>query len=178
MSGALPIIPPIAFRWSGEAFEPSTPYQARLADRHLVGGQVYLLVEHEERSMNQHRWYFAAIREAWQSLPEEMSKRLPSPEHLRRYALIKAGFADSRSIVASSRLEAQKLAAFMRPLDEFSVVDGSGSTVIHSTARSQSHRAMDKHEFRRSIEAVLDVVAGMLGTTRQDLMDAGERPAA
>jgi hypothetical protein len=108
---------------------------------------------------------FAALKEAHNSLPDETAERLPTPEHLRKFALIKTGFADSRSLACSSRAEALRIAAFMRPADEFSVVTIEGAVVTVWTAKSQSVRAMGKAEFTASKDAVLAYVASLIGTT-------------
>jgi len=154
-------IPPIAFTWDGDSMVPRHP---RLADRHFVVGETYTLEPREDRSSASHRHYFAAIKEAHDSLPEEAADRLPSPEHLRKFCLIKAGYRDERSIVCSSKAEAQRLAAWVRPMDEFAIVAVQGATVIQWTAKSQSVRAMGKAEFEASKDAVLNVIASLIGT--------------
>lgn len=150
----------MAFRWTGEAMEPLHP---RLADKHFVVGERYMLVPHEERSAASHAHYFASIAEYHNSLPDELALLHPTPDHLRRFALIKAGFHDSHSIVASSKAEAQRIAAFIKPADAFAVVLVEGATVTRYTARSQSMRAMGKAEFARSKDAVLLYLADLLG---------------
>ena len=82
-------IPPIPMRWEGDVMRPRS---ARLADKHFVVGMTYRLVEHQERSTATHNHYFAAINEAWQSLPDHLMAEYPSPEHLRKKMLIRAGY--------------------------------------------------------------------------------------
>lgn len=154
---------PMAFRWTGEAFEP-LPRFVRACDDTFAIGEVHTLEVTEDRSGPSHRHYFAAIREAWMSLRDDAADRLRSPEALRKFALIRAGYADSTSMVASSKAEAQRLAAFMRPMDEFAVITVEGATVTRWTAKSQSMRAMGKKDFQASKEAVLGILADMLGT--------------
>jgi hypothetical protein len=158
--------PPIICRWDGEAFVPAGRF-ARIADQHYVVGETYRLVEHQDRSAKSHKHFFAEINEAWQSLPERYAGQpwAQSPEHLRRYALIKAGFCDAQTFVASSRAEAIRLAAFLRPVDEYAIVTTEGATVTRYTAKSQSMRAMGKRVFQESKTAVLDVLADMLDVT-------------
>lgn len=158
--------PPMAFDWDGEAMIPRHP---RLADRHFVIGETYRLAVQEDRSSASHRHYFTAIAEAHANLSDAWAQRLPTPEHLRRYALIKAGIADSHTLVASSKAEAQRLAAFIRPVDEFAVVTVEGCTVTRYVAKSQSYRAMGKADFHASKDAVLSIVAVMIGVTPGDL---------
>lgn len=154
---------PIPFQWQGDAFTPM-PGHARRCDEAFVVGQVYHLIEQEDRSAASHRHFFACINAAWENLPEAAAAQLPTPEHLRKYALIKAGYADSRTMIAASKAEAQRLAAFIRPMDTFAVVVVSEATVTVWTARSQSVKAMGKREFQDSKDKVLDVIAALIGT--------------
>ena len=167
-------IPPLEFACDGEAMIPRRP---TLADKHYVVGLDYRLVPHEERSMRSHRYFFASVKEAWQNLPEDLAERFATPDHLRRYALIKAGYRDERSIVASSKAEALRVAAFIRPMDEFAGVAVRDAVVTGYEAKSQSTRAMGKAEFRASLDKVLDIVAGMIGTSRDTLAANADRAA-
>lgn len=166
---------PLWFKWNGEVMRPLNP---RAADRQYVIGESYRLEHREERSEASHRQYFAALHEAWMNLPDDMAASLPTSEHLRKYALIRAGFRDERSIIANSKAEALRLAAFVKPMDEYAIVSVSGSAVVVLTAKSQSIRAMGKAEFQRSKDAVLDLVAGLLGSSRDEIVGAGESAAA
>ena len=162
---------PVPYRWNGEAFEPLSRFKAE-CDRVFAIGEVHVLEPHEERSGASHRFYFAAIREAWMNLSDEMAQRFRSPEALRKYALIRAGYADSTSHVAGSKAEAQRLATFIQPIDEFAIVTVEGATVTRFTAKSQSLRAMGKREFENSKNAVLDIIAEMIGVTAGELVKA------
>lgn len=168
-------IPPLRFDWTDEGvMRPKIP---RLADKHYVVGLEYMLVPHEERSMRSHRFYFASVNEAWKNLPEDMAERYQTSDHLRKWALIKAGYRDERSIVAASKAEAQRIAAFVRPMDEYAIVRVSEAVVTIYTAKSQKMRAMGKDQFRASIDAVLDVVSQMIGTTPAALAANAEQAA-
>ncbi len=159
---------PLPFRWTGEAFEP-LPRARRACDEAFVIGEVYTLAEEKARSSNSHRHYFAMVNEAWATLPEHMAAQFPTAEHLRKFALIRTGFADSRQIVAASKAEALRLAAFIRPLDEYGLVTVEGAVVTHWTAQSQSTRAMGGNLFQESKSAVLDYIAGLSGAQAGDL---------
>lgn len=159
---------PVHCVWDGEAFAP-LPRFAKLCDREFVIGQPYPLVVQEERSQAAHNHYFAAIQEGWKNLREDVAERFPTAEHLRKYALCKAGFADERSIVCASKAEAQRIAAFVRPMDEYAVIVVRDATIRVFTAKSQSMRAMGKADFSASKEAVLDIVSGMIGVKAGDL---------
>ena len=159
---------PIAAQWTGDSFVP-VPRFRRECDARFVVGQNYVLEEREERSSASHRFYFAQVNDLWQSLPEEYGDRFPTSEHLRRYALIRAGFRDEMTMVASSKAEARRIVTFMRPADEYAVVTSKDAIVVRWTAKSQSLRAMDKATFRASADAVLEVIAEMVGVSPDSL---------
>ena len=162
---------PVPFRWDGEAMVPLAGF-GRRCDQLFVVGEVYRLIEEHERSSASHRHYFAAINEAWQNLPDKLAERFPTAEHLRKFALIKTGYHDSRQFVASSKAEALRLAAFLRPVDEYSLVTVAGAVVTVWTAQSQSTKAMGKKTFQESKDHVLDFVAVLIGTDAESLRRA------
>ena len=161
--------PPMYFTYDGEAMIPKV---GRLADRHYVVGETYCLIPHEDRSIASHRHYFASINEAHQNLPEELAERLPTPEALRKYALVRAGYRDERSIACASKAEAQRVAAFIKPMDEFAIVTVEEATVTVYTPKSQSMRAMGKKVFAESKDAVLRIISEMIGTDAATLNQA------
>lgn len=166
---------PVICIWDGEALVPAGPVWARRADQQWVVGERYQVELRQDRSAASHRHFFAAIHEAWQNLPEDAAERFQTSEHLRKWALIRAGYRDERTIVASSKAEAQRLAAFIRPMDDYAVVLVSGAVVKVCTAKSQSVKAMGRKEFEESKAKVLDVIAGLLGTTADALrQNAGQ----
>jgi len=140
-------------------------------------GEVYRLELASQRSQATHNHYFAAIADAWDNLPEGLAEQLPTAEHLRKYALIKAGYHDERSIVTSSKAQAQRLAAFVKPMDEYAVVVVSRCVVTVYTAKSQSMRAMGARAFNASKQKVLDVIAGLIGTSSDELQQAAGKAA-
>jgi hypothetical protein len=140
---------PVTFAWDGDAMVP-LPRFARLCDRRFVVGETYPLDVAEPRSRASHNHYFAAIHDAWLNLREEFADDFPSDEHLRKWCLIRAGFCDKRSIVCASRAEAQRVAAFMKPMDPYAVVSVSEAVVTVYTAQSQSIKAMGAKVFRRA----------------------------
>lgn len=160
--------PPLPCLWDGEAFVPLARF-AKVADRHYVVGETYPLVVEEGRSGVSHRHYFASLTEAWKNLPETQAERFPTSEHLRKFALIHCGYADERSIACHSSAEAERVAAFVKPMDDFAVVVTNTTVVKVFTAKSQSTKAMGAKDFQRSKQAVLDYVAGMIGVTPEAL---------
>lgn len=158
----------IHFRWDGEAMVP-LPRFARVADRQFVIGEEYELVEHHERSSASHRHLFALIKEAWINLPERDAERFPSAEHLRKYALIKAGHVDVQTIACSSQAEALRWAEVMRRTDPYSLVVVSAGSVAIYTAKSISGRSLDKADFQKVKERALGVLAELIGADPAEL---------
>jgi hypothetical protein len=126
MSAALPYV------WDGAALHP-LPAFANAAGASLPVGGVVAMAPAELRSPPSHRHYFACVREAWVNLPEEHAARFASDEHLRKYALIKSGYRDERSIVCASKAEARRIAAFIRPTLDYAVVLVEGPVIIQFT---------------------------------------------
>ena len=162
--------PPVPLAYHGEGtFKVTSPYWANLADRHFAVGEVVSMIRHEHRSSASHNYFFAAVADAHANLPDDIAVRFPSPDSLRRWALIQAGFCDQHTFACASKAEAQRLAAFIKPIDEYSVVVAKEATVTRYTARSQSMKAMGKKDFELSKEGVLDAIAKLIGTSRKAL---------
>lgn len=162
------------FEWDGTAMHPLRP---RVADAEFVIGQKYLLEEIQDRSMNSHRFYFVALTESWRNLREDQADRFPTVESLRKHALIQTGWRDERTLVAGSKQGAQKLAAFIKPLDEHAVIVVRDFVVRVWTARSQSMKAMGKQDFQRSKDDVLAFVSDMVGVTPATLSENAGKAA-
>lgn len=159
---------PLMLQYHGEGeFRAPTGYWAREADKQFIVGEHYRLAEHHGRSTATHNHYFAAICSAWETLPDDLAAEYPSPEHLRKKMLVKAGYADERSIVCASKAEAQRVAAFIKPMDDFCVVIVREAVVRVYNAKSQSHKAMGKQAFAESKEKVLEAVDKLLGVDRE-----------
>jgi hypothetical protein len=155
------------YRYEGEGeFRAVSAYWARRADLAYVVGETYQLVEHHDRSANSHRHFFARIAEAWSNLPDQLLEIYPTSEHLRKKALIWKGYRDERTIVATSGAEALRLAAFVKPMDDFAVVTVKDAVVRVWTAKSQSVKAMGAKEFQASKSDVLDFCDDLLGVER------------
>lgn len=167
-------VPPIPMTWDGDAFVPASAHWARLADKHFVVGQTYPLEVREDRSSASHRQYFSCINEAWQNLPDHLAERFATPDHLRKYALIKTGWRDERSIACSSKAEALRLSVFVRAMDDFAIVTVSEAVITVYTAKSQSLKAMGKADFQKSKDDVLGLLASMIGTNADELRKAGK----
>jgi hypothetical protein len=172
MTGPIPCI------WTGAVYQPlNARFVAKAAEAHGAG-EVVTLAPVEDRSAASHRQYFASINEAWQNLPDDLAERYPTADHLRKAALIRAGYRDERTFACNSRKEAIRLAAFLRPIDDYALVTLSGTVVVVYTAKSQSMRAMGKATFEKSKDDVLNALAAMIGVTTSALHQAANDTTA
>lgn len=153
---------PIAFRWDGEAMVP-LPRFTKVCDTEFVCGETYILEAHEERSSKTHRHLFAQLADAWANLPENYEGRFPTPEHFRKWLLIKAGYANHMQHVCGSRNEASRLRAAISPMDPYAIVTQDSCVVDVFTAQSMSTRAMDKKTFQAAKTRVFELIDEMLG---------------
>lgn len=152
---------PMLFEWNGEAMVPARRFH-NIANATFTVGEVYRMEAQEQRSLISHNHYFATLQQIWETLPERYGDHIPSVEHMRKWALIRTGFRDERSIVCASKAEAERVAAFVKPMDDFAIVIAHEASVLVYTAKSQSMKAMGAKEFQRSKEAVLDYCQGMI----------------
>ena len=159
---------PILATWDGDNFQPLRRFRKTCDALFIIGCRYRVQIE-EERSAKSHAHFFATLHDLWLSLPDDQAERFQSVEALRKYALIKGGFADSRQFVAASKAEAQRLAAFIRPCDEYALIQVREATVTVWTAQSQSRKAMGAKDFQRSKEAVLEYASSLIGVSPSQL---------
>ena len=142
--------PALTYQWDGESMRPVGRYASE-ADRHFVIGARYRLEEVSERSDISHRHEFAWLREAFNNLPEALADQFPTVEHLRKRALIQAGFYHERVTDCGSNAAALRVAVMARDLDEFAYAVVRGPLCVVRTAESQSRRMMDKARFQHLV---------------------------
>lgn len=152
--------PPEPFLWDGEVMRPLRP---KRADAFYTVGERYIMAPISQRSDATHKHEFAWLREAWMSLPESLADQYPTSEHLRKRALIDAGYYNESITDVGSNAAALRVAAAFRAIDDFSLVIVRGPIVVRRTAKSQSRRAMVAKEFQESKTAIMEVVAKLLG---------------
>jgi hypothetical protein len=159
---------PILFHWEGDVMRPVGRFAA-LADKAFVVGENYSLEVIQQRSRATHTHFFACVDEAFANLPEIHAGRWRTPDHLRRWALIQAGYRNETNYMAKSKAEALRFAPFLSGLDEYALVDVHGNMVAVYTAKSQSEKNMSRKEFQESKQACLDVIANLIGVSPDDL---------
>lgn len=164
--------------WRDGAFVPGSPYLAQYCDTTFGEGEVVTFERGEEHSIASRNHYFASVKTAWDNLPES-DERFPTPNALRKWALIRAGYCTESSVVCDSPEQAATIAAFTGN-SEGTIVVVRGNIVKKYTARSQSTKgngAMSPEEFQRSKVDVLDTIAELIAVKRRRLEEAARRTA-
>lgn len=164
---------PILTTWTGDAFEPLQRHGNYCA-AHFVIGEKYFIEPEAPRNMAAHRAYFAQIANDWRNLPESVAADFPTPEHLRKHALIKCGYADEKVVVCRTNQDAHAVAGIIAALEGYCIVEIVFNVARAWMPRSQSVKAMGAVEFKASKDKVLDYLATMLQVSR----DEAERAAA
>lgn len=155
--------PTIIATWTDDGvFKPIKRF-AKVCDANFVCGYDYFVDAVEPRSEKSHRHFFAMLGNIWDSLPDDMVLRFPTKEHLRKYALVRCGYADRQDIACATSEDALRLAAIARTLDQYCVVRVKDNTVAIWRARSQDHSHMDKAQFAESKDRVLSWCATLIG---------------
>lgn len=134
-----------------------------LLDRQLVIGEFYRLEVYNERSPKFHDKYFATIADAWEHLPEPWSILLPSPEHLRKHALIKSGYCDVAIFPMKSKAEALASLAQFKMFDGYCLATVTDNVVTVYRARSQRKVVQDARAFYDTAQKVFHVIGEMIG---------------
>lgn len=160
-----PILPQW-FQWDGDALVPRSKVAA---NESFVVGEYYRMAEVEERSEVSHRHEFAFLREAWKNLPEHLATLYPSPEHLRKRALIQTGWYDEQIVDAGNNAVAIRIASIARGYDEFALISVSENLVIIRTAKSQARGRMNKQDWQKSKTDILELVSQMIGVEPDQL---------
>jgi hypothetical protein len=158
--------PPLPMTWDGECFRPVGRF-AKAADEFYVVGQTYRMVEHYDRSANSHRHAFAELREAFLNLREPWDQILTTEDALRKFALVKAGYCETKQFVCSSNAMATELHKALGSDYDWATV--TGNVVTFYTAHSQSYRAMDRKTFQEAKTKMLEVLADLIDTTPEAL---------
>lgn len=168
--------PPRRFRmlWRDGVFVPENRI-VNYCSETFGEGEVVTFERHEEVSTASRGHYHACIAEAWRNLPEQ-DERFPTPESLRKWALIRGGYCTENSIVADSPEQAAVIAGFMGN-QEGTIIVVRDCVVKKYTAKSQSAAAMKKDEFQRSKSDVLDIIAELIAVKRKRLEDNAGRAA-
>lgn len=170
-------IVPVVFHWQdvdvidgeGEvtrtkAMVPNPRYH-NIAARQFSEGEEYPLVIMETRSRASHNHYFAAIKDGFDNLPENIAARWDTPDHLRKWCLIESGWYVEKEIDFGSTIYAKRAALLLHDeFDEYVRIfqPDNGRKLIIRKAKSQSVAAMSKEPFERSKKDVLGLIESLI----------------
>lgn len=158
----------LAYRVENGALVPIRRYAEEFA-RVFSEGELYRMEEVHPRSLSSHRHYFACINEAFKNLPAPYSERFLNADHLRRWALIMAGYCEQNTIATASDKAAIAAAALVAELDEYAITEVSENIVTVYRAKSQSVKAMGAKEFQASKDATLNEISRLLNVDVETL---------
>src|SRR5580700_9705319 len=122
--------------WDGSNPVPLRRY-AKMLDDSLVIGERYLTTFEPLSSAKTRSHYFATIGDIFASWPEAHPRQFVTPDHLRRWALIRCGFRGERQFAAASAAEARRLATFLHQGDEYAEIAVNGNVIVEWKALSQ-----------------------------------------
>lgn len=162
---------PLTYMGKGQ-FHATGGYHAARLDKVYGIGEIVTVEEVQERSQKSHAHYFAVITEAWRSLPEALADEFPSAEHLRKRALIDAGYCAETRMAFRTNAEAIAAAAFIGTLDGYAHCAVVDRVVVVRRAESQSMKAMKKERFQKSKDDALAVIATLLHTEPDQIEEA------
>lgn len=162
---------PMWFQYTDD--EVLVPRSKAAAAEAFVIGEYYRMGEVEERSEVSHNHQFAWLKTAWESLPDHLVPLYPSPEFLRKKALIATGHCTVQDYPCGSKVEAERWAANLkRESDAYTIVETSGTVVRVFRARSQARGKMDKAEFQKVKQDLIEWVSALIGVAPEDLARA------
>ena len=161
--------------WDGEHLIPLRKYAA-ICDRELTIGERFICGIEPLSSPASRRHFFAVINELFESWPETHPRQFATPDHLRRWALIRCGFRSERQFAAASPAEARRLATFLHGGDEYAEIAVNGNVVVEWKALSQKSYAMGREQFAKSKAETLAFLAEQVGVTVESLSPSREEP--
>lgn len=169
----------VMFNWNDEAkVMIPQPRFLPLCGRQYVDNEGYALAPVENVSGSSRGGFFASINNAWDSLPEN-DTRFPTREHLRKRALVAAGWATHAQFVMDTPADAAKMARGLRRVDEYAVIKVGANVVDLWTAKSIAQGQITAEEWKEVKPRALDFVTALSGTTRAALenhmQDGGSR---
>ena len=159
----------ITATWNGERFV-LPPISRMKCKETLQPNEAVVLEVKRPRHLAMHRRFMAMVADYHSNLPEHLADApfAASPDHLRKYALIRCGFADTTTHTAKSEAEALRVEETFQSMrgDTFALVYRQGLIVCRSVALSQAFAAMNQKSFKQSSEHIEEFLATLVGGKR------------
>lgn len=176
-------IQPVMFRWKqvdvcvegGEVrrtkvMVPHARFM-RLCERQFELEDDYPLGPAENAPSRGRAAIFATVHDVWDNLPDTQ-KAFPSEEHLRKTALVKAGWADHSQTILDTPGDAKKFGVMVRKVDAYAIITISGNVVDVWTARSIATGRITSEEFKPVKLRALKWLDSLVGLTPEQLEEA------
>lgn len=141
-----------------------------LCKRQYADGEEYALGPVENVPHGSRGGFFVQVRETWNSLPED-DERYPTQEHLRKRALVAAGWASHAQYVMETPKDARQMAQALRRADEYAVIKMGGNVVEVWTAKSIAGGQITAEEWKDVKPRALAFLARLTGTTTKALVE-------
>lgn len=162
--------PKVLLRWTGSAYEPATAFWQRVISEQTPIGAVEWqeFSPDDEVSDAERAAFFAQVGEAWKNLPDDLAARYPSPDHIRKRALVTTGHCDITDHVCESEHEIGMIQRFAAR-NEYAVLVRKDMVIRELVPKSMKKGGMTKKEFREAAEDVRRVLSELLGVDIETL---------
>lgn len=184
-----PRVAPVRVQWSGEAFVPAT-YELPSCDREYVVGEVYYIRPElaPKPSTKFEAMFHATMKSSYDTMSDEQRRYFPSADHLRHFLLIELGYCYVSDVELVSEQEARRFATNQHKT-KGKAHDPYVRCLVHSnlcrvrTAFSMAHDSEtlnpthNRKGFKEAAEKILEILAGDLGVTVQEMIEAGRSNA-
>ena len=160
-------IHPVQFVWdaANRVMRPQERFN-RLCDRQYQDGELYALGPVEDIDNVSRGKFMKAIKMTWENLPAKY-KRFPSPEHLRKAALVGAGWCNQSHDVFDSVADAKRHADGIRNANGYAVIVRSGCVVDVRIARSIAAGQITAEKWREVRPRALDWASEQINVARE-----------
>lgn len=149
---------------------------ARLCNRQFELEEDYALGPVDNVPGRSRASFFMSVHNAWDSLPEDSDEVFASEEHLRKRALVKAGWADHSVTNWKTKADARRHAVDLRKIDGYAVIavngEGDSWTVDVWVARSIAAGQIKGEEFKGVKMRAERWLASLSGCTTEELKAA------
>lgn len=164
----------------GQTLIPARPRDHTVFVAEAKEGEAYRVRLLKPRSANQHRLFFAAIREARYHWPHDHEFQPEDEHHLRAWLLCKVGHHEPPidiQYAGDPQTAAQAIVAIVNAVRDrkkhcFHRVGASVVRVF--VPRTLRHDEVDQKEFAPVAQAVFDIIQGVVGVDPMALVKAGE----
>lgn len=155
------------------------PETQRWIDKNIPFHATFELETIEDRTIDEHRWFFAVVKKVFENLPED--HEFLSAEHLRKHALIEAGWCDSMDFPSRAAADMARTVAEWcgQYLHIRYITSDRGTKDFESRFRAYRAKSMrfkknggelTKEKYREVVERALVWMSGLIGVDAAELL--------